>query len=119
MYFPQSLTCVYSTVAEEQIDAGPPDGERRSTGNMPQPQNIVTTLKAKLKANETKLGHIQVKLNYCICGSFNMCFHLATPGFGVRFCFLFILTMRKNALHHELLSTWRQSPERATDRPAS
>lgn len=33
-------------------------------------------------------------------------------------CLLCILTMKKNALHHELLSTWRQSPERATDCPA-
>lgn len=42
-----------------------------------------------------------------------------TRVFGVWFCFPFVLTMRKNALHHDLLSTWRQSPERATDRPAS
>lgn len=32
--------------------------------------------------------------------------------------FLFVLTMRKNALHHGLLSIWPRSPERATDCPA-
>lgn len=35
------------------------------------------------------------------------------------FTSLSVLTMRKNALRHEPLSTRRQSPARATDRPAS
>lgn len=57
-------------------------------------------------------------MNELICIRFTKHIPSDTPGFGVWFCVLFILTMRKNALHREPLSTWHQSPARATDRPA-
>lgn len=53
------------------------------------------------------------------CTPVLFCFSWVFFSAHVRFCFPSVLTMRKNALRHEPLSTQRQSPTRATDCPAS
>lgn len=136
----QLLTCVCSTEAQEQINAGPPEGKRKfRTCHKHQKchnnfHKTVLFLHVTFFFSRTKHAIVTLCNDVFFSPDLLMfrAFRFTKTGFiyhvlsfshtGVRcvwFCFLFILTMRKNALHHELLSTWHQSPERATDRPAS